>query len=93
MIPLNMRFKCPECGEHNKIEINIANLKVDDVPETYTRDSKINLENFGEVPIRYKQVGDDITCDIFMKQHRLDEKLKKIYDTKDKNKQKQKTIH
>ena len=74
MIPLNMHFKCPECGEHNKIEIDITKLKVDDIPETYTRDSKINLENFGEVPIRYKQVGDDIACDMFMKQRRLDEK-------------------
>ncbi len=74
MIPLNMHFKCPECGEHNKIEIDITKLKVDDIPETYTRDTKINLENFGEVPIRYKQVGDDIACDMFMKQRRLDEK-------------------
>ena len=73
MFPLEFIIKCPYCGEKQTVTIDITNLDIDEVPEFYTKDKKVFLENFGEVPFRYKKVKDDIMVLDFIKAHNIDE--------------------
>lgn len=72
MFPLEGYFECPECGNKQKVTIDISKLDILEVPEIYTKDKKVFLENFGEVPFRFKKVKDDLTANEFMKAKNLD---------------------
>lgn len=72
MFPLEGTFLCDKCEHEQKVQIDITQLPIDEVPGTYTKNSTVYLENFGDVPFRYKKVIDDITVEDFMKRKGLD---------------------
>lgn len=71
--PLEAKFKCPQCGNIEKITINIAELENIPVSDRLLNNPTIELENFGTVPIRYKKVKDDIVIDDFISKQKLDD--------------------
>lgn len=73
MFPIEFIITCPHCGEKQTVQLDVQSLQIDEVPECYKKDSKIFLENFGEVPFRYKKVKDDIIVSDFMKAHKIKE--------------------
>ena len=73
MFPIEFVCECPDCGEKQKVQLDVPQLEIDEVPDTYKKNTKLYLENFGEVPFRYKKVKDDIMIAEFMKAHNIAE--------------------
>lgn len=68
MIPLEIEMECPECGEKTKVLLDTSALEIKECFELPT----IKLENFGEVPLRYRKVNDDIKIDRLLVDRQLD---------------------
>lgn len=66
LFPLKYRYTC-ECGERQSVEIKIDELAIESLdnklPET------IELDNFGEVAVRFKTVKDDNAVTEFLKKN------------------------
>jgi len=67
LFPLKYYYTCPECGQRQSVEIKIDNLKINTLDDPLPK--SIELEEFGEVAIRFKTVRDDKTVTDFLKQH------------------------
>lgn len=67
--PIKLGFKCDECGTVIPHDLDIGKLNINE-PENIQR--TIMLDNLGEMAIRNKLVGDDLTIEQFAKRHNLD---------------------
>lgn len=68
MIPIELMFKCPECGKEQKVKLDPSKLDIIEKSEYPT----VSLEKFGNVKIRYRKIKDDKTIDTFLKSKQLD---------------------
>lgn len=68
--PIKLVFSCPDCGKEITKEVDIGNLQID---EPNIENSKIILDNLGEIKIRNKIVQDDTDIETFMKKNKLDQ--------------------
>lgn len=71
MFPIKIYTDCEECGERYGTPIDVTKLDIETLEEKNTVKT-IKLENFGEVPFRYKQLSDDLLIDKLLKQSDLD---------------------
>ena len=67
MFPLKVYVDCEECKQKYGTEIDVTQLDI----ETLDADKvvkEVELENFGVVPFRYKQIGDDVVIDRLLRE-------------------------
>lgn len=65
LFPLKYYYTCPDCGQRQGAEIKISELQIESLDEKIK--DIIELDEFGEVAIRYKTLKDDITVSEFLK--------------------------
>lgn len=65
LFPLKYYYDCPECGQRQSAEIKISELQIESLDDKLP--PLITLENFGEVPIRFKTINDDNRVSEFLK--------------------------
>lgn len=71
--PLKLNFKCNDCGEDIKVELDMSSLNIFEPTDIEGRTETITLENLGEVPIRNKIMQDDLDIDEIIRKLRLDD--------------------
>ena len=65
LFPLKLYYTCEDCGKRQSIEVKIDELQIETLDEKLK--DTIDLENFGEVAIRFKQIKDDNKVTEFLK--------------------------
>ena len=83
--PVKLRFSCTNvveneenpgankrCNEEIRHELKIDQLKIYTPEDIEDLKTKVVLENFGEVDIRQKTMGDDLTIDRITKKYKID---------------------
>lgn len=65
LFPLKYYFTCPDCGQKQSVEIKINDLQIETLDEKMK--DTVELDNFGEVAIRFKTIQDDETVTKFLK--------------------------
>ena len=68
MIPIELRFTCPDCKKESKIILKASELEIKEQDKYPT----IELENFGSVTMRYRKIKDDKIVEKFLKNKNLD---------------------
>lgn len=66
--PIKLGFKCMDCEEEIVKELSIGDLQID---EPNLENTKIVLDNLGEIEIRNKIIRDDIDIETFIKQNKI----------------------
>ena len=66
LFPIKLYHQCDECGERVSQELDISKLDIE-VLEKEKVVTEIELENFGKVPFRYKQIKDDLVIEHWLK--------------------------
>lgn len=65
LFPLKYYYTCSECGQKQSVEIKINTLQIESLDEKLI--DVIELDNFGEVAIRFKVIKDDDIVTEFLK--------------------------
>ena len=71
LFPIKVYTTCEECNHRYGVEIDVTKLAIETLEEQNIF-NKINLENFGEVEFRYKQLNDDLLVDNLLKKNNID---------------------
>lgn len=71
MFPLKVYTDCEGCGRKYSTPIEVTDLSIETLEEDKVV-KEIELENFGAVPFRYKQIGDDATIERLVKKANMD---------------------
>lgn len=64
LFPIKFTYICPDCGEKQLLELKLDSLEINSLDNPLKK--TINLENYGEVSIRYKKTKDDIIIGDFL---------------------------
>jgi len=65
LFPLKYHYTCSECGQKQSVEIKIDTLQIESLDEKLK--DVVELDNFGEVAIRFKVIKDDDIVTEFLK--------------------------
>lgn len=65
LFPLKFYYTCEDCGQKQSVEIKINELMIETLDEKIK--DTIELDNFGEVAIRFKRIKDDNIVTDFLK--------------------------